>query len=199
MLLAGLGFALPAQAQSVIEVSELCSDPMTMGPQKLSVLRAAGWDEADPATAAIDGLARVHIPTFTGGIADFDQRLALAPELAGNLRNMVASGGATLLTLNGHYLAVLINETTAGTEHLTCLYAAPPMDAIFTMMQRYGTPDDQTYPRFTVLRFDETAIVMNPDRSFEMVSVWSRLDLPPDATDPLTDAYRLERIESPAE
>jgi hypothetical protein len=191
--------ALPVAAQSVVDVSDICSDPLSAGDRKRAMFQAEGWTMADPATAPIDGIARVHITTFTGGINDFQARLDLAPQLAGNLRNMIATGGADLLTLNGHYLAILINETDAGLEHLTCLYASPPNDALFDIMLRYGTPDDQTYPNYTVLQFNETAFVMDPDRTYEMVSIWSRLDLPLSATDTLTDAYRLERVETPAE
>lgn len=191
-----VGVGQTARAQSMIEVAEICSDPMTTGPQKLPRLAAAGWVQGDGSNAeAINLLATAQIATFTAGMTDWAQRYGAIPELAGNLTNMINGGSVTLWTRQDAILAVSIQPAPESGEHLACYFAGPEHPETLELIARYGTPETIPEQNLTILRFDESAFVMDPAREYRMYSVFSRHQSSPEFTHP--DAYRLERITEP--
>lgn len=185
-----------AQAQSMTDVAEICSDPMTTGPEKLPRLAAAGWVQGDQGdTDAIALLANAHIATFTAGMDDWAQRYNAIPQLADNLTNMIAGGTVTLWTMEDSILAVSIQTAPANAEHLGCYFASPARADTLDMIARYGEAETVPDQNLTILRFDETAFVTNPDREYRLYSSFSRHQTYPEFTHP--DAYRLERVRQP--
>ena len=185
-----------APAQTLNGVVDLCSDPLTDGPTKLDRLPSLGWESRAADPAVLNGLATAIVLGFTSGMPDLEERFALAPQLAGNFDQMIASGQVSLWANGGAVLAVSIAITAEGTEHLGCYYASPPSDDTLAQMERYGPPEDLPELELIAKRFEETAMVFDPDRNYQMYSTWTRLTSDP-ARGPYTDAYRLERIEQP--
>ncbi|WP_373356074.1 hypothetical protein [Pseudoroseicyclus sp. CXY001] len=194
-----LAAAGPAAAAGLEPVMTLCSDPMTTGPQKLERLPAIGWQQlAEPDGDKLLDLATAHVMGFTQGMDDLEARFALASELAGNFASVMAGGTITLWTQGEAVLAFAVAETPEGLEHVSCYYAAPPDDELFALSAAYGAPEELPDLELRALRFDETALAFNPDRVYQMISTWTRLTSDPPRTE-LTDAYRLERVQQPAE
>ncbi|WP_333818027.1 hypothetical protein [Tabrizicola sp.] len=188
-----------ALAGALEDASALCSDPMTTGPEKREQMLRYGFTpaQADP-QGALGDLAMAHILPFANDLPDLEARFAAAPVLAGNIARMIAEGTISLWQREGALLAFSIGQTPEGTEHVTCLFAGPPSDDLQTMFGRYGEPEDLPHLETLALRFDETAINMQTETRYRMISIWSRLTSDPPRT-PLADAYRLERIEEPAD
>lgn len=198
-LLLSAVLAGPALAGALEDASALCSDPMTTGPEKREQMLRYGFTpaEADP-QGALGDLAIAHILPFTNGMPDLATRFAAAPRLAANFAAMIEEGSISLWQREGALLAISIGQTPEGTEHVSCYFAGPPSDDLRAMFDRYGEPEDLPHLETLALRFDETAINMQTETRYRMVSIWSRLTSEPPRT-PLTDAYRLERIEEPAD
>lgn len=196
--LLAVGFAFgPAQAglaQSMSNVADICSDPLTSGPQKLPMLAAAGWVKQDESSiAAVHAIANAHIASFTTGLPDWPSRYAAVPQLAGNFITMINSGAISLWTKGEGFLAVSIQTSPEGTEHLACYYAGPENPETLEIIARYGAPQVFEDQGLTILRFDETAMVMNPEGRYKMYSTFSRHQSNPDFAHP--DGYRLERVQ----
>ena len=188
--------AAPLSAQSMKRVAELCSDPMTSGPQKLIMLDSEGWERAEKATIpAVTAIANAHIATFSTGLGDWPARYSKIPALAGNFTTMIDSGVVSLWTKGDAYLAVSIQQTQDGGEHLACYFAGPENAETMEIIESYGTPETDPEQGLTITRFDETAFVMNPERSYKLFSVFSRHQSYPELATP--DGYRLERVEQP--
>ncbi len=188
--------AAPLHAQSMARVADICSDPMTTGPQKAPVLEAEGWTRQDKSSIpAVTAIANAHIASFTVGMEDWESRYRAIPQLAGNFTTMIDSGNIDLWTKGAAYLAVSVQQTPEGGEHLACYFAAPESPETLEVIARYGTPEEFPDQGLTAIRFDETAMVMNPERSYKMYSTYSRHQSYPELATP--DGYRLERIEQP--
>ncbi len=188
---------LAAHAQTMSEVADLCSDPMTTGPQKAPLLEAAGWARQEKSSiAAVNAIANAHIASFTAGMEDWASRYGAIPQLAGNFIRMIDGGDIDLWTKGDAFLAVSIQQTPEGGEHLACYFAGPQNPETMEVMARYGTPEEFPDQNLTVIRFDETAMVMDPARSYTLYSSFSRHHTYPEFTYP--DGYRLERIEQPS-
>ncbi|MEB8388642.1 hypothetical protein OO012_15550 [Rhodobacteraceae bacterium KMM 6894] len=189
--------AAPLSAQSMKRVAELCSDPMTTGPQKLTLFEAEGWIRQDKSSlSAVTAIANAHIASFTAGMEDWNSRYAAIPQLAGNFTRMIDDGAISLWTRDAAYLAISIQQTETGGEHLACYFAGPEDPDTLEVMARYGTPETEPEQGLTIIRFDESAFVMNPERNYELFSVFSRHQAYPEFATP--DGYRLERVEQAA-
>jgi hypothetical protein len=187
----------PVLAGALADAAELCSDPMTTGPEKQERMLRYGFTPAEPdPQGALGDLAVAHILPFTAHLPDLESRFAAAPELAGNFAAMIQAGSISLWQREGALLAFAINQTAEGTEHVSCYFAGPPTDDLMAMINRYGEPEVLPDLESIALRFDETAVNMRTNTSYQMISIWSRLTSDPQRT-PLTDAYRLERIQQP--
>ncbi|QIE46802.1 hypothetical protein G5B38_15425 [Pseudohalocynthiibacter aestuariivivens] len=196
LMVAATLFAAPLHAQSMSRVAEICSDPMTTGPQKGIVLEADGWTKQPKSSLpAVTAIANAHIASFTAGMKDWTNRYAAIPQLAGNFTTMIDAGDVALWTKGDAFLAVSIQQTPEGTEHLACYFAGPENPETPEVMARYGTPEEFPEQGLTAIRFDETAMVMDPERNYQMYSFFSRHKVHPDFATP--DGYRLERIEKP--
>lgn len=195
LLPAALALAPVAASAQIFEVAETCSDPMTTGLQKKATFEATGWQVAEP---EVDGnlldLATAHIISFTNGMPDLEERYSAAPVLAQNFANMIADGDITLYTRDDTLLAVLVAQTTTGTEHFACYYASSPTPDTLVLMSRYGEPEILPHLELEAKRFDEMAFNSRDDVSYQMYSMWAISTSDP-ARGPLTHAYRLERIE----
>ena len=188
--------ATPLHAGSMARVAEICSDPMTTGPQKAVVLAADGWARQDKSSLpAVTAIANAHIASFTTGMPDWESRYRAIPQLAGNFIQMIDDGSVVLWIKDDAYLVVSVQQTPEGGEHLGCYFAAPADPGTLDIMARYGPPEEVPDQRLTITRFDETAMVMDPERSYRMFSIFSRHYSYPEFTHP--DGYRLERIEQP--
>ncbi|MGZ9812182.1 hypothetical protein ACXN5S_17100 [Pseudoroseicyclus sp. H15] len=197
LLIAGLtAMAAPVAAQVLEPVVDLCSDPLTNGPEKLARLPALGWAEAAPEAERLHDLALVHILGLTSGIPDLEERFAQTDVLAQNFANMIGAGQITLWQNGEALLAFSVAATPQGTEQVSCYYAGPPSDETFQIASRYGEPEELPELELRALRFDETAMTFDPDRTYLMYSTWTRLMSDP-PRGPLTDGYRLERVEQP--
>lgn len=186
--------AAPLSAQSMKRVAELCSDPMTTGPQKLTMFAYEGWTRQDKSSlAAATAIANAHIASFTVGMEDWAGRYRNIPGLAGNFTRLIDDGSISLWTKDAAYLAISILQTEAGGEHLGCYFAGPENPETLEVMAEYGTPETEPEQGLTVIRFDESAFVMNPERTYQLFSVFSRHQSYPEFATP--DGYRLERIE----
>ena len=184
----------PLHAQSMSRVAEICSDPMTTGPQKSITLDADGWAKQDKSSLkAVTAIANAHIASFTTGMDDWADRYAAIPQLAGNFTRMIDGGDIELWAKGDAYLAVSVQQTPDGGEHLACYYAGPQDPDTMEVIAKYGTPEEIPDQGLTTIRFDETAMVMDPVRNYKMFSIFSRHQSYPEFAHP--DGYRLERIE----
>ncbi|MBE2276851.1 MAG: YdeI/OmpD-associated family protein [Rhodobacteraceae bacterium] len=190
-------FAAPVLAGPMREATEICSDPMTSEPRKNEILPARGWETApiDEAGGLTD-LAMALIIGFTNGMPDLAERFAAAPRLAANFATLAEKGEVRLWQKDGALLAVSIAKTPEGREHLGCYLAMPPDDETLDLMREYGGIEELPELELLARRFDETAFRTTPDATFAMVSSWTRQTSDPART-PLTDGYRLERVEQP--
>jgi hypothetical protein len=187
----------PVSAGALVDAVDLCSDPLTTGPEKLERLPMAGWtQELDPASVPLLDLATANIIGFTIGMENLEERFAAAPVLAGNLERMALDGQITLWTRDGAVLAVGIGPTAEGGEHLACYFAGPPTSELDDIQASYGGPEILPELELIALRFDETAIRYDPEITYKMFSNWTRLTSDPARTG-LTDGYRLERVQQP--
>jgi len=192
-----LALAGPALAGPMADAVDICSDPLTTGPEKLDLLPANQWQQvSDPESAPLIDLATAQIIGFTQGMPNLEERFAAAPVLADNFANMARAGQVTLWTRDDAILAVSFAQTPDGGEHLACYFASPPTDDLSTFQQRYGGPENLPELELIATRFDETAVRFNPDITYQMYSAWTRLTSDPARTD-LTDSYRLERVQQP--
>ncbi|WP_372838420.1 hypothetical protein [Phaeovulum sp.] len=188
-------FAAPAFAGTMSEVVDICSDPLSTGLQKRDLFAISGWAPlASDATPALTDLATALVIGFTMGMPDLEERFGLASVLAGNFAAMTDKGAMTLWSRDGAVLALNIDKTPEGGEHMACYFAMPPSDETFEIARVYGEPEVLPELELMAVRFDETAIRFQPDVEYQMFSTWTRLTSDPLRT-PLTDAYRLERIE----
>lgn len=193
-ILLAFGFAKTAQAQSMVVVAEICSDPLTSGPQKLPMLEAAGWvRQGEASIAAVHAIANAHIASFSTSLPDWPSRYAAVPQLAGNFIRMIEGGTVSLWAKGEAYLAVSIQQTPQGTEHLACYYAGPKNPETIEIIAGYGAPMVEEAQGLTMLRFDEIAIVTDPEGSYKMYSTFSRHQSDPDFAHP--DGYRMERVQ----
>ncbi len=189
--------AVPAVAGPMREATKICSDPMTSGPRKNEIFSAQGWETAPiDETGGLTDLAMALIIGFTQGMPDLTERFAAAPLLAANFAKLAELGEVRLWQKDGALLAVSIARTPEGREHLGCYLAMPPDEETLDLMREYGGIEELPELELMARRFDETALRMNPDATFVMVSSWTRQTSDPART-PLTDGYRLERIEQP--
>ena len=186
-----------ASAGALQDAVELCSDPLTTGPEKLEQLPAYLWQSVtDPSTGPLVDFARSIVISFTGGMDDLEARFAAADQLAGNFAAMLETGQVTLWTRDGAILAVSLATTAEGGEHLGCYFAGPESTDIEQYWATYGPPETLPEIESIGLRFDESAMRFDPDVTYQMFSMWGRLTSDPQRT-PLTDSYRLERLQQP--
>lgn len=189
----------PALAGPMTEAAEICSDPMTTGPEKRERLPQLGWTPApvDEAGTLTD-LAVAHVIGFTRGMTDVNERFARAPLLAASFARLAGDGAITLWQKDGALLALSIARTAEDTEHVGCYLAMPAGDETLALIDAHGGPEVLPDLELVAARFDETAMNMRDDIRYRMYSTWTRLTSDPQRT-PLTDAYRLERVELRAE
>lgn len=189
-----------AQAQgAVTDISALCSDPMTNGAAKQDLLVAQGWAElSEPDSGVVIDLAAAHIMTIAAEVPAHQDRWQYVPQLASNFDGLIRGGTMSLWQRDDEVLALAVSVTADGLENLACYYAAPRQGDMLSQMGVYGTPEIVNDGTMTAMRFDEVAIVTNPDRSYNMFSIWTRNDAQPQGKPlRLTDAYRLERVQQP--
>ncbi|MBI1417673.1 MAG: hypothetical protein GC146_10670 [Limimaricola sp.] len=184
-----------AQAGPMTDVVNLCTDPMTTGPEKVARLPDMGWApiEADP-TGPLADLSTALIIGFTNGMPDLESRFAAAPRLAGNFATMTTQGQASVWSQGDAVLAITIAQTDAGGEHLGCYFANLPSDELMDWMSKYGGPETLPALELIALRYDETAMRFSPDITYKMYSTWTRLTSDPARTR-LTDGFRMERVQ----
>jgi len=149
-------FAAPAFGSTMSDVVAICSDPLSTGPQKRDLFAISGWTPlASDAAPVLTDLSTALVIGFTAGMPDLEERFGLASVLAGNFATMTDKGAMTLWSRDGAVLAISIDKTPEGGEHLACYFAMPPSDETFEIARVYGEPEVLPELELMAVRFDE--------------------------------------------
>lgn len=186
--------ASPATAQTLDPIVKICTDPLTTGPQKLDSLPDLGWIKTVPSDENLLNLVTAHMMGFNFGMPSLDAHYSRAPMLVQELKDMMTQGSATLWTSGDAVLAITIDKVAKGGEHLTCYFASPPHEQTLQHINRLEGAETLPHLELIARRFDETVATVNPEKEYKMYGLWARITSDP-ARGPLTDSYRLVRVE----
>ena len=180
---------LPAVSGTMGDIAALCRDRSHEGRQIRDLLEQAGWQQA---VVDRDGLytdlATAMVLEITEGAGNREERLARAPQLAGNFEQMVLSGSARIYARDRALLFFAFRALPEGGEQVTCILGTPSDPETLAMMDAQGGPvADPEAGRILRRVQDDDA------HGLRTMQLWSRLTDDPPVT-PLPDLYYVERL-----
>lgn len=201
-LAAALTLSLPARAQPMAPTNPVtpleqaiaaCTDPMTGGEEKLTLLAAYGWQEETADSVDLVALAGAHIGSILGSDAPVAQLLELRPQLEHNFATLAEQGGLELLSRDGALLGVSIYPTENG-DGLGCYFAAAPGAGMEAFWEGHSDlePMEQSGTLGTI--FTGTAFNARDDIAYDEYHLY--LTVAEDLT-PLSESFRYERVPQP--